>query len=239
MIVLIDIGNSYLKYLMRNSSVDDTVISVKTDLINRQWFKENVSQAKKIILASVNQSILTTNIKLWAEESNIVFQQVVSEPQGHGVLSGYKHYQQLGVDRWLALIGAWYKYPQTNSLIIDAGTATTIDVLDNTGQHQGGWILPGVVSMHRSVLNDTANVQASHNHASIAFADNTSDNVNNACWAATVGAIHLAMQQSTKQNIQIDQVILTGGGAKSLSQLISIPHIQEPNLVFLGLKNFI
>ena len=61
----------------------------------------------------------------------------------------------LGVDRWLAILAAAFKlYPQKNVLIIDAGTATTVDLLAKSGVHQGGWILPGItIPCLNSVLN--------------------------------------------------------------------------------------
>ncbi len=59
-----------------------------------------------------------------------------------GVTSAYQQPQRLGVDRWLALLGG-YSMGVTDAMIIDAGSAITVDLLKKDGQHLGGAILPG------------------------------------------------------------------------------------------------
>ncbi len=65
------------------------------------------------------------------------------------------HPEQLGVDRWLGLLACHARglYP---AVVVDAGTATTVDVLDARGVHQGGFILPGLEMMRSSLLQGTA-----------------------------------------------------------------------------------
>ena len=58
------------------------------------------------------------------------------------VRCGYKNIDELGVDRWLAIISAVDKYGK-GILIVDLGTAITLDLVDNESQHLGGFILPG------------------------------------------------------------------------------------------------
>jgi type III pantothenate kinase len=89
-----------------------------------------------------------------------------------GVTNGYEHAEQLGVDRWLALIGAYQLYSAPTPIgrlksflnenieksrlcVVDCGTAVTLDVLSADGQHQGGLIMPGVTTMCQSLKTDT------------------------------------------------------------------------------------
>ena len=58
------------------------------------------------------------------------------------VVNGYSAIEQLGADRWAAIVGAWNHY-RKDVCVVDAGTAVTIDLVQADGRHQGGFILPG------------------------------------------------------------------------------------------------
>ena len=65
-----------------------------------------------------------------------------SELQALGVTNGYEQPDRLGVDRWMALLGA-AGMTASDCIVIDAGSAITIDLLRGDGRHLGGAILPG------------------------------------------------------------------------------------------------
>ena len=164
-------------------------------------------------------------------------------------MSAYQKPTQLGIDRWLALLAATHLYPNKNVLIIDAGTATTVDLVSGNGQHQGGWILAGIRALFNSILSHSTLVHAeSKTVAKVTFGTNTTDNVNNACWAATLGMIEQAIEQA-KQLVDVNRIILTGGDGKALTQLLlaqstenslSVESIQFiDNLVFYGLQEYV
>jgi type III pantothenate kinase len=83
--------------------------------------------------------------------------------------------------------------------------------------------------------------------ANLAFGTNTSDNVNNACWAATLGMVEQAIEQA-QQLGNVDRIILTGGNGKTLTKLLveqktpkmlSVNSIQFiDNLIFFGLQEY-
>ena len=66
----------------------------------------------------------------------------ISDPQALGVINGYAQPDRLGVDRWMALLGA-AGMTASDCIVIDAGSAITIDLLRGDGRHLGGAILPG------------------------------------------------------------------------------------------------
>jgi type III pantothenate kinase len=66
-----------------------------------------------------------------------------SEARAGGVINGYERPAQLGVDRWLAMIGA-SELVSGDCIVIDAGSAITLDLLRADGRHLGGAILPGL-----------------------------------------------------------------------------------------------
>ena len=59
-----------------------------------------------------------------------------------GVTNGYRQPERLGADRWMTLLAAREMLPG-DCVVIDAGSAITLDLLRADGQHLGGAILPG------------------------------------------------------------------------------------------------
>lgn len=80
-----------------------------------------------------------------------------SAVSGAGVRNGYSDPAQLGVDRWLAICAAYARY-RTRLCVVDAGTATTIDIVDSGGEHQGGLIMPGIALMQSALLGSTGDL---------------------------------------------------------------------------------
>jgi len=238
--VLIDIGNTRTKYCIVNKGKRNVQQAVLNKYLSNHFLSENFSGATKIIVANVSHDKLTDEINAWCRINGVAYQQVVSEIKKNKVVTGYKIPSQLGVDRWLTLVGAAELFPNKNVLIIDAGTATTVDFLTASGQHQGGWILAGIKTLISSVLAETTQVKANIiEKESLAFGINTSENVHNAAWAATAGAVNLAISQVQEQNFTLDEVIITGGNGDILSSFVSHQNTVIEELVFSGLQAYI
>jgi len=240
MIVLLDIGNTRAKYCLIKNKQRSEVVAVLNEQLNAKYFTEYFNGAEKVLVASVASEKYTDSINAWCHNTLEPYQRVRSEHSRYGVKSAYQDASMLGVDRWLALLGSAKLYPAKNILIIDSGTATTFDLLSADGQHQGGWILAGIDLLVNSILVNTTQVEAEeHAQESIAFGTNTSENVHHAAWAATVGAINMAIIESDQQGGKVDQIILTGGNGPKLSTLITNQHIVIENLVFSGLQTYL
>lgn len=248
MILLIDIGNSRTKYVHLISGELSATTQLNNDDFSAQYFVKYFSQASQIIVANVAKSALTDELATWCARQKISYKQVHSEQQKNKLISAYQEPMTLGIDRWLALLGTMHLYSQENVLIIDAGTATTVDLLAANGEHQGGWILAGINALFSSILSHSTLVHAKNKTTpSLAFGANTSDNVNNACWAATLGMIERALEQA-QQLGEINRIILTGGDGKALTTLLlaqttenilAVENIQFiDNLIFFGLQEY-
>lgn len=237
MIALIDIGNSRTKFCIVNNGSRGPIKSFTNELLSSDYLNEFFNKVDKLIVASVSCNELTDKIELWCDKHNKSYLKVVSEKRRNDVVSAYHQPSQLGVDRWLTLIAANSLYPSKNILIIDAGTATTIDVLAANGEHQGGWILAGINMLFSSVLDNTSQVKVNEvSDACLSFGASSSENVNNATWAATIGAINLAVSQSEQQGVIIDEILLTGGNGSALARLLLQPCTLIEDLVFVGLQ---
>ena len=238
--LLVDIGNSRTKYITVESLNSEQYQVIPNEKLTHDWLDENWLGLEKIILATVSKTSTTHIIKQWTKKNAIKLSIIESEAARFGITSFYQEPVTLGVDRWLALLGAADLFPMKNILIVDSGTATTIDLLAANGKHKGGWILPGIDMMRMSLFENTSKVKVEQTALpQVNFGSNTQENVNNACWAATLGAIELALVQAEKQKTCIELIVLSGGNANNLSNLIHHHHSIENNLIFHGLQRYI
>ena len=240
MIILFDIGNTRTKYC----TVDHDILGKQNSICNAEfsqdYLTESFKEVDKIIVASVGHCEVANQIDSWCKNNRVECRCVITEIKKNNVVNVYKDPTKLGVDRWLALVGASELYPNQNLLIIDSGTATTVDLLASSGQHQGGWILAGINTQVSSVLAGTSLVTANKEEKeSVAFATNTSSAVHNGAWASTIGAVNLAICQAQQNGHIVDKVIFTGGNGSILSSLINYPNVLIEELVFNGLQAYI
>ena len=162
-----------------------------------------------------------------------------------GVRTLYQDPSKLGADRWAALIGA-RALSNTNTLVINAGTATTIDLLGGNGVHYGGWILPGLSLMQESLQQNTAQlplaVRASNPESLASFGTTTDEAITGGCDAAQIGAILRAAYLAKAMNHPVERIWLDGGNAKILvneikrfPELAALPVEPIEGLVLRGL----
>lgn len=146
-----------------------------------------------------------------------------------GVCNGYEQPAQLGSDRWAALIAAWHQVGGA-CLVVNCGTATTIDALSAQGEFLGGLIVPGVDLMQRSLIAATAQLQECGGEYA-KFPCNTADALFSGAVHANCGAI---ARQHALLNHADAPVVLSGGSAGQLLQL-NLPVRMVDNLVLQGL----
>jgi len=166
-----------------------------------------------------------------------------SEAAGAGITSGYEQPRLLGVDRWVAMIGAWAEFGSA-LCVVDAGTALTIDVLDDGGQHLGGQIMPGFRLLGDALATDTSDIGpalddfAAPQSSRDWFATATEEAV--ACGAlnALCGAVERAM--AGLHDLGLSPVlVLTGGDAKRILEALGGKPEHRPNLVLSGLVHML
>ena len=148
-----------------------------------------------------------------------------------GVINGYDRPEQLGADRWAALIGARALY-QGPALVVMAGTATTVDLLDEGGVFRGGLILPGLELMRRSLARNTARLDLMPGEFRELPA-NTADAILSGCLQAQAGAVERQFRLIECQTNAL--CLLAGGAASQLLPLLKIPVRPVENLVLEGL----
>ena len=164
--------------------------------------------------------------------------QARSSAHACGVTNAYRQPERLGVDRWLAVLAAAAR--PGAALIIDAGTALTIDALDAAGRHLGGRILPGQRLMIDALQRHTAGIRIEAtllSELSPGFADHTAAAVAQGVLSAQQGAVRLAYEQMGRLYPQEElRVLLTGGDGAALIDLFPAACVEwDPDLVLRGL----
>lgn len=229
MYLLLDIGNTREKAaLVKNGKVSPLP----------QLAPDNLAALplKAVYFASVADNDKLTTVKQNLGLAHLPWRQVFSEAAAFGVLNSYQQPEKLGVDRWLAMLACQLLYPAQDVLIVDAGTAVTVDWLSAGGHHTGGWIIPGLKTQQQAVVTNTAKVfNAESFYGRLEPGLDTIACLQNGCLASILGAIRLGWQQSAAQ-----QVILTGGDSKYLKPYLQdLPLVIEPSLIFHGLARYI
>lgn len=151
-----------------------------------------------------------------------------------GVVNGYRQPQQLGVDRWLGLLAAREISKQT-LLVVDCGTATTLDAMDAEGRHLGGLILPGLQLFQRCLMQETDIPEADEAGTVTGFATDTAAGITSGAMLATTAAVGAALADLQQTGERDVQCILTGGFASAVAQHLGVAHRLVPHLILQGL----
>lgn len=160
------------------------------------------------------------------------------------VTNAYAQPQQLGVDRWAAMVGAYARMRSSDvagSLcVVDAGTALTIDALEYDGRHIGGLILPGITMQRSALLDSTAeiapkaNTRPDRQEITKIFATDTGSAVEHSPVIACAATVDRCAKVSGSHDASA-QVMLTGGDAPLLAPWLATGYEICPNLVLEGL----
>ncbi len=160
-----------------------------------------------------------------------------------GVSNSYRHPRRMGVDRWVAMIGAWSEVGAA-CLVVDAGTAVTIDAIDDDGTHLGGQILPGVRLMAEALASQTSDIPnvarraARHGSGLEIFTSSTASAVEHGTMNAVVGAVERAARV-LRENDCDPTIVLTGGDASRILTSLGEEPLHRPHLVLQGLAQLL
>ncbi|MDD2160543.1 pantothenate kinase [Pseudomonas sp. MIL19] len=155
-----------------------------------------------------------------------------------GVRNGYGQYQRLGLDRWLAVVGA-YQLSRKAALVIDLGTAVTSDFVSMEGEHLGGFICPGLPLMRTQLRTHTRRTRYNSEEATRALKDlvpgrATAEAVERGCVLMLRGFVSTQVAMAAEFLGEDFDVFLTGGDAPLVVDVV--PGVRVvPDLVFIGL----
>ncbi|HTN33020.1 MAG TPA: type III pantothenate kinase [Marinobacter sp.] len=233
--LLIDAGNSRLKWrLDKSGSIVDQGVG----------FIDDVDPVPGLSARSVEISSVAVST-VASEKSRLHLLQYLSsrvsapakcywaESHRNGLINAYYDHRQMGADRWHAMYGAWQTHKHGYT-VVDAGSAITVDYVNSAGQHLGGFILPGLHMMQRSLRVDAARIGFDSLQISdIRPGASTGECVNHGlAWltSALIDRVH-----NDSKAFGVADILVTGGDADRLLQL-GLTAKCHPCLVLEGLS---
>jgi type III pantothenate kinase len=157
-----------------------------------------------------------------------------AEREELGVTNAYRDPGQLGPDRWAALIAAHRGDEEGHKLVVNAGTALTVDALTADGEFLGGLIVPGPALMRRSLHRGTAELRLTEG-ALEDFPATTPDAITSGAIHASVGAIERLARAMATRGAPPRRIILSGGAAEEIAASLPLPVTLRETLVLDGL----
>lgn len=246
-VLLIDMGNTRIKWVRAvDSGIDEKTCGQGDPDAFRQFCKSHADDPPgRVLLSSVaaeerTMAVMNACSTHWA----VTVSRLVSRRQQAGVRNAYQKADTLGVDRWLAIVGAAHSYGMP-VVIWDLGTATTLDAVDAAGRHLGGYIFPGPATMLKALKSGTAltvpadlsggpeEVSTGQEHE-IGPGQNTMDCIIRGVRATQIGALNQFLRYVSPQAGD-PTLVVTGGAAEELVSGLEFKHIHDPWLVFRGI----
>jgi type III pantothenate kinase len=242
MTLLVDIGNTRIKW----ARLAGTTLSEQSAAPHAGWtadtFVESIldsgPRAGRVLIGNVGGARMAAVArealsKAWSIEPEFI----ASTKAAGGVRSSYPEPAKLGVDRWLAMIGA-RSLERGAVCVVSVGTAMTIDGLDASGRHLGGVIVPGPELMVSSLLKNTSEIARRAQQGTTSdrlFADNTLGAIHQGAEHALAALIERSVQSIASEVAQSPKLLLTGGGAARVAKAVHLSHQVILDLVLRGL----
>ena len=224
LLLAIDSGNTAIKWGLHDG---------------RQWLAHGKTLQSERRMLKQNWAVLPAPASIWVtnvaglqaandltallEPWHVQPEWVTASASQCGVTSRYSNPAQLGCDRWVALIAAWRRLQQA-CLVVDVGTAMTVDALAATGEFLGGIIVPGPAPMKQALAGRTGTFPPPLSSSFQNFPINTGNALYSGMIQALTGAVERMYDQLseyTGKQMAVE-TIMTGGGAALLA-----PHIQH------------
>jgi type III pantothenate kinase len=233
-LIAIDAGNTRIKWGVHDGRgwvTQGTTPTTEADLIAPVL--EGGSSASTAIASNVAGAKLEAQLREICAKAKISLRMARSEAEQLGVTNGYRDARQLGSDRWAALVAA-HATAKGHKLVVNAGTALTIDALTADGHFLGGLIVPGPALMRRSLDRGTAGLRLTEGDFSD-FPASTPEAITSGAVQACVGAIERMRGLMAARGLSNIRVLLSGGAADELASHLPLPHAIHENLVLDGL----
>lgn len=242
--LLCDIGNTRLKWVLEDdgefvqhgSCDNDSVrLDQALDLLHLQ------QPPNAIWVSCVGQrSVLQAFEKYCQQHFGLSVNRLKVTASACGIQNNYAELGQLGVDRWVAAIGARQLVAEGMVVIVDAGTAVTIDVLDQHDCFLGGAILPGLTLMHDSLVARTAGIKSKRIESPTVIGSNTKDCVNSGTHYGFIGAVDHVLTKILQQYSHLPShaltLLCTGGDGQWVQQHSAHTLRFQPHLVLRGVS---
>lgn len=249
MTLLIDIGNTALKWALTDARSEPAEVHVKLHLgvddLEVQLAAAWTSMPSDLVAVgcSVAASPVRAAVERAATSRGVTVQWLGAEPRHDGevvLVNGYRSPTQLGADRWHGMLGACLRCPGESFVLVAAGTATTVDCVQRSpdaARFIGGCIAPGARMMLEALARRTAGLPQARGVAAD-FPDNTDDAITTGVLDAQAGLAVQIIQRFARRLGHAPTVIVSGGDAEPVADRLrgsGLSAAIEHNLVLAGL----
>ncbi len=252
-VLLVDIGNTRIKWAIWSKG---QMSPMRADAhagwtrrhYERRIFARGTPTLSRIIVASVAGTRVDHLFEAAAWSAAAARPEFIETSRlAAGVTTRYVDPWRLGVDRFVGAIAAHELVRPRGVCVVNAGTTVTIDLVDGTGVHRGGAILPGPSLMVQSLLDSTAGIErraregslrrrgGQRRSASDLFARSTKSAIRQGALYAVAALIDRAVAEARERLGTAPWVLLSGGGAEQLEPLIQSRHVRVADLVLRGI----
>jgi type III pantothenate kinase len=233
-LMAIDSGNTHVKWGLHDGSnwlKQGNLAQDKNMLLQQEW--QDLPKPRSVIISNVSNTITKKKLSELLSCWEVKPKWITALAYQCGVRNYYADPSLLGSDRWAALIAAW-KRQQQGCLVVDAGTAMTVDALSDTGEFLGGIIVPGFELMKKALATNTTALQNQEGEFSD-FPANTADAIHSGTVHALAGAVKRMSELFSITLGHIPECIISGGASQQLMSELNMDANVVDNLVLEGL----
>lgn len=241
--LLVDIGNTRIKWArleagrMRKGRAAAYAAWTSRDYARRVIGARN--GITRVLVSSVAGAKAGRALAAAARRAGTRCEFVSVPRRGGGITVGYLEPWRLGVDRFVAAVGAHSLFPGIPLWVVGVGTAMTLDLICADGRHKGGVIVPAPALMVDTLLKRTAGIRqrAAGGRATSTglLARATRAAVHQGARYAAAALIDRAVAEGRKLLGKPPFVVLTGGESPPVRSLLDSRAVGIPDLVLKGL----
>jgi len=229
MFLLIDIGNTKTKWMLRDNKSIYKHDSFLTEDIDQDHFKFD-EKVRKIVISNVAGFEKEAILKIKLKSFSCPIEFIKPHKKLNHLINNYQDATKLGTDRWLSALSVSHDIKKT-AVIVSVGTAVTIDYLSfdqKNNQHtfEGGVILPGLHLTKNALSNHTADLKNSEGAFQMPPI-NTGNAIQSGFILSVLGNIKSFFDHALSQFKDVT-IILSGGDTELIHQ-----HMDE------GLKKYV
>jgi len=223
--LLVDVGNTRLKWRLQHQGVVQCSGAVLVCDLSLAQLQASLPESVSVMYwASVGGDAQGLCVETWAHHKNIPCHQMKTQDRWQDLTNGYQQTQQLGVDRWLAMVAA-RQYTRNAVCVVDCGSAITFDYVGADGCHEGSYIIPGARLMSQALTRDTAKINVSHQAVDgLQPGTSTSQAVLAGCHQmAHYGACGLVREAQGRGY----EILLCGGDGFAIANELGVTYVEE------------
>ena len=144
---------------------------------------------------------------------------------------------QVGADRIASCIGAVADYPNRNLLVIDLGTATTLDIITKDKKYLSGSILPGIKLSLKALCAGASQLSSiTIAKAEVATGFDTITNIRSGLYFGHLGALKEIKSRMIQELGDSDVITIATGGFAGLFKGETIFDVISPDLILKGIR---